>query len=76
MQPTQELIDELYREQVLEARRTPPGEKLLAGPELFERSCEFMKAGIRMRHPQADEAEVGRLLLRQLERLRRAEIAS
>ena len=36
MQPTPELIDQLYRDRVLCARRMPPEEKLLAGAELYD----------------------------------------
>jgi hypothetical protein len=31
MEPTQELVDAIYRERVLRARRTPPEDKLLDG---------------------------------------------
>jgi hypothetical protein len=66
MEPTRELIDELYRERVLRARRTPPEEKILSGAELFEEACERMAVGIRMDYPDADEAQVRAILARRL----------
>jgi len=43
-------------------------QRFRAGPELFDLACELTKAGIRMDHPDADEARVlelfrGRLVL-------------
>ena len=71
MQPTQELVDELYRERVLWARAIPPEEKLLAGARLFEDVCERMAAGLRDENPEVDEATIQELLRRRLELLRR-----
>jgi hypothetical protein len=62
MAPTKELIDEIYRARVLHARSTPPEAKILDAIRLFRTGCEFMKSGIRSQHPEADEAEVMRLL--------------
>jgi hypothetical protein len=41
-------------------------ERLRAGPQLFDFACEWTKAGIRMDHPEADEAEVLKILRRRL----------
>jgi hypothetical protein len=71
MEPTQELIDEIYRERVLRARRTPPGEKLLDGPRLFDRACRIMKDGIRFQRPDATEIEVEAILRQRLALVRR-----
>lgn len=65
--PYQPLIDELYREEVLEARRMPLEEKLLLGERLFRWACEITLAGIRHQHPDADEAECQRLLRGRIE---------
>jgi hypothetical protein len=62
MGPTQELVDDIYRERVLRARRTPIEQKILAGAELFEFACRFACAGIRRENPGADEARVQALL--------------
>ena len=70
MQPTQELVDAIYREKVLRARRMPAIEKLFAGPRLFAEVCNRMKAGLRMENPGADEARIQELLLKRIDRLR------
>ena len=53
-----------------------PSEKLLAGPRLFERSCRMAVAGLRHRHPNADEATIQKLLDEQLAILRQLESRS
>jgi hypothetical protein len=73
MEPTKQLIDDIFRERVLRARRTPPEEKLLDGPRLFDRSCRIMKDGIRDQFPNADEQRVHQILLQRLAILRRLE---
>jgi hypothetical protein len=76
MEPTKELIDDIFRERVLRARRTPLEDKFLAGPQLFAFSCQIMAAGIRNENPGADEARVQELLrqrLALLDRLRQSE---
>ena len=65
----QALADELYRERVLRARRTPPEERLLDGIRLYDEALERMKIGVRLTHPQADEAEVNGLLQLRVRRL-------
>ena len=75
VEPTREQIDQLYRERVLQARRTPPEQKLLAGAELFEWACDVTRAGIRHQHPNADERQVEAILAERLalqERLRKS----
>jgi hypothetical protein len=67
MEPTRELIDEIYRERVLRARRTPPEEKILEGPRLFEMACRITMEGIREQHPEASDAEVREILERRLD---------
>jgi hypothetical protein len=56
------LIDELYREEVLDARKMSPDDKFLAGEELFRLACEVTLAGIRDQNPAATEAECRRIL--------------
>ena len=75
MEPTQELIDDLFRERVLRARQMSAEEKLLAPAELFAWACEIARSGIRYQHPEADEAQIEELLAQRLalgERLRKA----
>jgi hypothetical protein len=71
MKPTQALIDEIYKERVLRARRTPIEQKILAGAELFEHACQVTCAGIRLENPGADEAVVQALLRDRLALARR-----
>jgi hypothetical protein len=73
MQPTQELIDDIYRERILRARRTPPEEKLLAGPRLFEYACRITMEGIRDQFPDADEVRVREVLAERLALRRKLE---
>jgi hypothetical protein len=76
MGPTKELIDDIYRERVLRARRTPIEQKISAGGELFEGVCERMADGLRNENPGADEATIQELLRRRLALLRRLEYPS
>jgi hypothetical protein len=68
--PYAALAEELYRERVLRARRTPPEEKLLAGQRLFEWACEITLAGIRNDFP-GESAERHQQILRDRLKLRR-----
>lgn len=65
--PFAALADEIYRERVLRARRTPPEEKFLAGEELFEYACAITLAGIRNQNPGFSEDDCRRELNRRLE---------
>jgi len=71
MEPTQELLDAIYRERVLRARQVPLAQKLLAGPELFDQACDRMRVGLRDENPGADEKTIEELLRRRLSLLRR-----
>jgi hypothetical protein len=70
---TQRLIDELYREELREARAMAPAEKLLLGEELFAYACSITMAGIQNQFPEADEAERRRILEQRLELQRKLE---
>ena len=63
----QPLIDELYREEVMEARRMSLEEKLLLGERLFRWACEITLAGIRHQNPGVSEAECQRILRERIE---------
>lgn len=73
MQLTPEELDRLYLEEVRTAREMSPEDKLFAGPRLFDRACRIMRDGIRHQYPEADEAEVNRILLERLALARRLE---
>lgn len=70
MEPTKELIDDIYRERVYRARRTPLADKLLAGPRIFDRVCRLMADGIRNENPGANDDQVRELLYKRLALLR------
>ena len=69
----QPLIDELYRQEVLDARRMPMEEKLLAGQRLFEWACTITLAGIRNQNPEASEEQCRKILRDRLAWRRRRE---
>jgi len=71
--PTPELIDELYREEVLDARRMKPEEKLLLGQQLFEAACRITLAGIQNQFPELDEKGRLEMLHERLKLQRRME---
>ena len=68
-----ELAEDIYRERVLRARRTPPAEKFMDGARLFDMACRVMMDGIRHEHPGADEQRVRQLLMERIELGRRLE---
>jgi hypothetical protein len=67
MEPPDELIAQLHREDLEQARRMTPEQRLLAGAELFDYACEITKAGIRAKNPGADEQTVLKLLRERIE---------
>jgi len=71
MEPAQELLDAIYRDRVLRARQVPPGNKLLAGGELFEQVCDRMRDGLRDENPGVGKETIEELLGRRLDLLRR-----
>ena len=56
MEPTLELIDQLTREDIAQARRTPPSLKLRAGGDRFDEACRWMLAGIRHENPEISDS--------------------
>lgn len=73
MEPTQELVDDLYRERITRARAISWEDKFLASGELFELAVAFMEAGIRYDHPDADDQQVDGMIQRRLDIQRRLE---
>ena len=73
MEPTKELLDELYRDKVLAARAMTPSDKLLAGARLFDFACRVTISGIRHQHPEANDEQVLEILRQRLELARRLE---
>jgi len=73
---TQRLIDELYREEVLEARAMRPIDKLRAGQQLFESACRITLAGIRNQNPDATDEQCREILRQRLVLQRKLEETS
>jgi len=73
MHPTKELIDEIFRDKVIQARKMSVEQKLWAGPELFEWSCQWALAGIRHQFPEVDDERARQMLEERLELQRRLE---
>lgn len=73
---TQRLIDELYREELCEARAMAPEEKVRAGQQLFESACRVTLAGIRNQHPGASNEQCMEVLRQRLQLQRKLEETS
>jgi hypothetical protein len=73
VEPTKQLVDELYLEEVRRARAMPPEKKLLVGAELFDLACRVTMDGIRHQFPDADEQRVKEILAQRLALARRLE---
>ena len=73
---TQRLIDELYREELVEASAMSPAEKARAGQQLFEAACRITLAGIRHQFPEATGKRCQEILRERLDLQRRLEETS
>lgn len=51
-------VDALRRDDIEEARRTPPEEKARQVGEMFAMGIELKRAGLRLRHPGASDDEL------------------
>jgi hypothetical protein len=69
-------MQEMYRQEILEARHLPSDEKLLAGQRLFEAACRITLAGIRGQFPDASEDRCLEILRERLDLQRRLEETS
>lgn len=68
-----ETLDAIARERIRVAQAMSPGDRLLAGPRLFDYACRIALDGIRGQFPAACGVEVARILRRRLESARRLE---
>ena len=73
MLPTQELIDELFQEEVEEARRMTPEQKLLAGEDLYRYAERITLAGIKHENPGIDNQRALEILQDRFDMIERAE---
>jgi hypothetical protein len=64
--PTKEVIDTLYQDEILRARRMSPEDKILAGARLFDYACQITAAGIRNQFAGIDEDRVHEILRQRL----------
>lgn len=64
--PIEAIPVDLYREEILRARRMSPEEKILAGPRLFGYACQITMDGIRAQFPDAEPQEIRRILSERL----------
>ena len=68
---TKSLMDSIFIEKVLRARRTPMDEKILDGPRLFDLNCSLARSGIRSQFPAFNDEQIERELDRRLAIARR-----
>ncbi len=54
MHASDKLIDELEKDKLKAAKQMSAGERLLAGPRLFDLACQFALADIRRKYSGAD----------------------
>lgn len=73
IEPTKELLDDIFRRRVLQARKTSPEQRVLDSLWLYQQSLITVRDGIRDRFPDADDSEVERILHQQLKRTRELE---
>ncbi|HVT89036.1 MAG TPA: hypothetical protein VHD56_09310 [Tepidisphaeraceae bacterium] len=66
MEPTPELIAQLHREDIEQAKRMTFPQKFLAGAELFDYAASVTMAGIRMDNPKFTPEQVLEELRRRL----------
>lgn len=63
MDPIEILAANIDARKLERARSATMEEKLLDGPRLFRLSCEAIKAGLRLDHPNAGEEEIHQMLI-------------
>ena len=73
--PQRNLIDQIERDKIRRAEKMSPGDRLLAGPRLFDLASQFTKAGLRAQHPGASEDRIHELFRERLRRVRQMERA-
>jgi hypothetical protein len=74
MEPTRSAIEQLWREEIEEARRMPLRRKLELGGELFDSACEVALAAIKAENPGITQAAALDLLRQRLELSRKLEM--
>jgi hypothetical protein len=67
----QPLSEQLYREEILRARKLTPQQRLRATFEVTEFALRMMRDSIRHHHPDADAEEIVRLGRERISKVRR-----
>lgn len=70
-----QLAEDIFREKVLRARRTPVDQRIEQGPQLFDWAVRQTLDGIRHRYPDADENRVRAILAKRMRIKRRLDEA-
>ncbi len=73
MNPSPELLQDLRREEIADARRLSFAQKFIAGAALFDYACQVTRSGIRMQHPEFNEQQVLDELRRRLALIEQSE---
>ena len=73
MNPHQPLMDQLYREEILHARKQTPQQRLRATFEITDFSLGIMRGGVRHQFPGASEEELLQLGRKRLAIIRRVQ---
>jgi hypothetical protein len=71
MAPDQQLFDQLFRDQINQARRMSPEERVRVGLHLSDLAFRVMADSIRQQSPEASDDEVQRLVRERVRRIRR-----
>lgn len=66
----QPLMDAIFREKVLRARRQSPEERFAIGLDMFEEGVAWMRDGVRMEHPDLSAEEVDARVAQRFARIR------
>lgn len=66
MEPTRELLDQLRREEIEDARRLTVAQKLALGGDLFDYACGITLSGIKFQNPGINDADAMKELRRRL----------
>jgi hypothetical protein len=76
MEPSEQLVDEIYREKVLRARMLTPDRRAQIGAELSDLSRQMMREAIRRQFPMASEQSIHELMRRRVDLSRRLDDTS
>ena len=69
----QPLMDDIFREKILRARRQTPEERFATGLEMFDEGVAWMRDGIRMEQPELTPEEVDAKVAQRFARIRQIE---